>query len=213
MLVHRLVQAITRAQLSAEEAGQWEQAAAALVELAVPADPEPPAAWPAGAVLLPHARAVLDLTSGGMWQIARCLGFGGSYPAARDLSQLIADAYTEDAAYGPEHPETLAARRNLAGWTGRAGDAAGARDQYAALLPLRERVLGPEHPDTLRTRGNLARMTGEAGDAAGARDQLAALLPMLERVLGPDDPNTRSVRDYLNYWTRRTGRRRRPRVK
>jgi len=74
-------------------------------------------------------------------------------------------------------------------------------------------VLGPEHPDTLRTRGNLARMTGEAGDAAGARDQLAALLPMLERVLGPDDPNTRSVRDYLNYWTRRTGRRRRPRVK
>jgi hypothetical protein len=44
VLVHRLVQAITRAQLAAEEAGQWEQAAAALVELAVPADPELPAA-------------------------------------------------------------------------------------------------------------------------------------------------------------------------
>jgi hypothetical protein len=66
VLVHRLVQAITRAQLSAEEAGQWEQAAAALVELAVPADPDLPAAWPVCAVLLPHARAVLDLTSGGM---------------------------------------------------------------------------------------------------------------------------------------------------
>ena len=23
-------------------------------------------------------------------------------------------------------------------------------DQFAALLPVRERVLGPEHPDTLR---------------------------------------------------------------
>src|SRR6185437_13152082 len=111
VLVHRMVQAITRAQLTAEEAGQWEHTAAALVELAVPADPELPAAWPVGAVLLPHARAVLDLTSGGMWQIARYLGFSGSYPAARDLSQQIADAYTEDAAYGPEHPETLAARR------------------------------------------------------------------------------------------------------
>ena len=146
VLVHRMVQAITRAQLTGEETGQWEHAAAALVELVVPADPELPAAWPVGAVLLPHARAVLDLTSGGMWQIARYLGFSGSYPAARDLSRQIADAYTEDAAYGPEHPETLAARRNLAGWTGRAGDAAGARDQFAALLPVRERVLGPEHP-------------------------------------------------------------------
>ena len=39
VLVHRLVQAITRAQLTAEAAGQWEQAAAALVGAAVPADP------------------------------------------------------------------------------------------------------------------------------------------------------------------------------
>ena len=72
--------------------------------------------------------------------------------------------------------------------TGEAGDAAGARDQLAALLPIRERVLGPEHPDTLTTRNQLARWTGEAGDAAGARDQLAALLPIRERVLGPEHP-------------------------
>ncbi len=44
-----------------------------------------------------------------------------------------------------------------------AGDAAGARDQYAALLPVRERVQGAEHPDTLTTRANLAYWTGEAG--------------------------------------------------
>ena len=48
---------------------------------------------------------------------------------------------------GPEHPDTLAARGNLARWTGEAGDAAGARDQYAALLPVAERVSGPEHPE------------------------------------------------------------------
>ena len=95
VLVHRLVQAITRAQLPAEAAGQWEQAAAALVEAAVPADAELPAAWPACAVLLPHARAVLDLTSSGMWRIAQYLGYSGSYPAARDLFRLIADAHRE----------------------------------------------------------------------------------------------------------------------
>ena len=53
---------------------------------------------------------------------------------------------------GPEHPATLAARANLARWTGEAGDLAAARDLFAALLPVRERVLGPEHPDTLATR-------------------------------------------------------------
>ena len=78
---------------------------------------------------------------------------------------------------GPEHPDTLTARGNLARWTGEAGDAAGARDQFAALLPIVERVLGPEHPGTLITRDSLAYWTGEAGDAAAARDQFAALLP------------------------------------
>ncbi len=71
VLVHRLVQAVTRDQLPAGQASQWQQAAAALVEAAVPADPQLPAAWPACTVLLPHARAVLDLTSGGLWRIAQ----------------------------------------------------------------------------------------------------------------------------------------------
>ena len=60
---------------------------------------------------------------------------------------------------GAEHPATLTARANLARWTGEAGDAAGARDQFAALLPVRERVLGAEHPHTLNDRANLAYWT------------------------------------------------------
>jgi hypothetical protein len=80
---------------------------------------------------------------------------------------------------------------------------AGARDQYAALLPIEERVLGPEHPATLNDRGNLAYRAGEAGDAAGARDQYAALLPIEERVLGPEHPVTLIHRDNLAYFTRK----------
>ena len=134
VLVHRLVQAVTAHQMPAGLAGQWRQAAAALIEEAIPADTQLPVAWPVCALLLPHARAVLALTSGGMWRIADYLGYSGSYPAARDLFQLIADAYGEDDANGPEHEQTLAARSNLAYWTGEAGDAAGARDQFAALV-------------------------------------------------------------------------------
>jgi Tetratricopeptide repeat len=61
---------------------------------------------------------------------------------------------------GPEHPDTLTARRNLAKYTGQAGDAAGARDQFTVLLPVFERVLGPEHPETLAARRNCASWTG-----------------------------------------------------
>jgi len=68
---------------------------------------------------------------------------------------------------GPELPGALAARGNLARWTGEAGDAAGARDQYAVLLPIKERVLGPEHPDTLAARGNLAYWTRRADSQSG----------------------------------------------
>ena len=107
--VHRLVQAVTVDQMPAGLASQWRQAAAALIEAAIPDDTNLPGAWPVCAALLPHAQAVLDLTSGGMSRIARYLGASGSYPAARDLFQVIADARRNDNVHGPEHPETLAA--------------------------------------------------------------------------------------------------------
>jgi len=197
VLVHRLVQATTLAQVPAEVAGQWRQAAAALVEAAIPADTELPVAWPVCAGLLPHARAVLDPTSDGLWRIANYLGHSGHYLAARDQFQLITDAFTEHDGYGPEHRHTLAARGNLATWTAMTGDAAGARDQYAALLPMAKRAWGRRHPDTLAARANLARWTGEAGDAAGARHQYIALLPLQERALGPEHPDTLATRANL----------------
>jgi hypothetical protein len=197
VLVHRLVLAVTLAQMDSDADSQWEQAAAALVEAAIPADARLPTAWPVCAALLPHARAVLDLTSSGMWEIASYLGNSGSYPAARDLSQLIADAHMEADAYGPDHPDTRNARYDLAYWTGEAGDAAGARDQFAALLSTEEGVLGPDHPSTLITRHELARWTGEAGNAARARDLFAVLVPIEERVLGPEHPHTLTARHEL----------------
>jgi hypothetical protein len=205
VLVHRLVQHVTRDQLSADDAAAWEQAAAALVAAAVPADPQQPASWPACVVLLPHARALLSLSSAGIWNIARGIGHSGAYAAATGLFREIAAGLEDDPGYGPEHPNALGARAHLARWTGEAGDPAGARDQCAALLPVRQRVSGPEHPDTLADHANIATWTGQAGDPAGARDQYAALLPIFERVLGPDHPDTLGARAHLARWTGEAG--------
>ncbi|MFI9008856.1 tetratricopeptide repeat protein, partial [Actinosynnema sp. NPDC053489] len=53
---------------------------------------------------------------------------------------------------GPDHPDTLTTRGNLAFWRGRAGDPAGAAQATAELLTDHLRILGPDHPDTLTTR-------------------------------------------------------------
>jgi hypothetical protein len=125
-------------------------------------------------------------------------------PSASD-HQASANGDVSSYAAGPEHPGALATRSELAYSAGQAGDAFVARDQFAALLPVAERVLGPEHPDTLVNRHNLANFTGYAGDAAAARDQFAALLRIRERVFGGDSPDTLVARFNLAYWTGRAG--------
>jgi hypothetical protein len=105
----------------------------------------------------------------------------------------------------------LARQASDARSAGRAGDAAAARDQFAALLPVRERVSGPEHPSTLAVRHNLAYWTGKAGDATGALGQFAALLPVRERVSGPEQGNSPSAaaaapsRSHPPPWSRSPG--------
>ena len=201
--VHRLVQGITLDQLPPGEAAAWRRAAAAVIDAALPDDPDDPGCWPVFTTLLPHAQAALDPASGGMNKLASYLGASGSYAAALAVQRQVLQAREE--ALGTEHPGTLIARANLAHWTGAAGDAAGARDQFAALLPVRERISGAEHPDTLTGRGNLASWTGQAGDAAGARDQLAALLPVRERISGAEHPDTLTDRADLARWTGEAG--------
>ena len=201
--VHRLVQAVTLDQISAELAVEYQQAAAAVIEAAIPHDPRLPQSWPLFESLLPHAEAALAADSNGMVRIASYLAESGNCTAARDLQQRVVSA--RERVLGPNHRSTLGARAYLAHFTGKAGDAATARDQHAALLPATERLFGPEHPTTLITRGNLARWVGDTEDAAAARDQYAALLPATERVFGPEHPNTLNTRSNLAGFTGEAG--------
>jgi Tetratricopeptide repeat len=201
--VHRLVQAATADQIPAELASQWRQAAAALIDAAIPGDTNSPRAWPVCAALLPHAETALTDDSVGMTRIANYLGSSGSFAIARDLQQRVLDS--RERVFGPEHPNTLAARYDLAGWTGDAGDPATARDLLAELLSVEERVSGSEDPRTLAVRHELARWTAQAGDPATARDLLAELLPVEERVLAPEDPRTLTLRANLASSTQEAG--------
>ncbi|MFJ8536890.1 tetratricopeptide repeat protein [Streptomyces sp. NPDC093591] len=108
---------------------------------------------------------------------------------------------TRQSRLGPDHPDTLRARHNLASFRGEAGDPAGAAAAFMALLADRERALGPDHPHTLATRGELEYWCSEAGDQAGAITGFTQLLADQERVLGSDHPDTLITR-YNLAWCR-----------
>jgi hypothetical protein len=95
----------------------------------------------------------------------------GKIPADIDAVSADGEVTIEAAAApGSEHPGALAVRSELAYSIGKGGDAAAARDQFAALLPLCERVLGPEHAETLAVWYQLAHWTTLAGEAAATPD-------------------------------------------
>ncbi|AXG83138.1 Kinesin light chain 2 [Streptomyces paludis] len=106
----------------------------------------------------PDAHAVLFRTG-------RSIGENGQVTAAINHFQHL--AHTADQRLGPDHPDTLTARGNLASLRGVAGDAAGAAAAFQELLADCVRVLGADHPDTLTARNNLAhwrRQGGHPGD-------------------------------------------------
>ncbi|MEI2777295.1 MAG: tetratricopeptide repeat protein [Tetrasphaera sp.] len=113
---------------------------------------------------------------------------------------VIACAALPDAAaevLGPDHPNTLTSRNNLAGAYGSAGDLGRAIPLYTQTLTDSERVLGPDHPDTLTSRNNLAGAYRSAGDLGRAIPLYQATLTDSERVLGPDHPDTLTSRNNL----------------
>ncbi|WP_371503445.1 tetratricopeptide repeat protein [Kitasatospora sp. NBC_00374] len=138
-----------------------------------------------------------------LFRLGRSLGESGAVSAAVDYyTHLTA---TASQVLGPEHPDTLSTRNNVAIWRGEAGDVVGAVAALEELLADSVRILGPDHPDTLTTRNNLARWRGEAGDVVGAVAALEELLADRLRILGPDHPDTLTTRNNLARWRGHAG--------
>jgi len=103
---------------------------------------------------------------------------------------------------GPDHPDTLHSRNNLANAYREAGRRDEALTLHEQTLAAYERVLGPDHPDTLQSRNNLALAYRDAGRLDEAITLDEQTLAARERVLGPDHPDTLNSRYGLaaDYW-------------
>ncbi|MGW2698657.1 tetratricopeptide repeat protein [Streptomyces sp. NPDC001340] len=206
--IHQLIQRATRDTLSAQDHHQTVRAAGDALLKDWP-DPHLPLAQ----TLRANAQAVIHCAGDTLFSenkhhhllmhVGVSMSKAGQFAAAvRHFQDLVDRAR---ALLGPDHPETLDARDNLAANRGEAGDARGAMEALAELLTDRLRVQGPNHPDTLNTRSGLARWRGEAGDADGAAEAFAELLTDYLRVQGPDHPNTLNTRIGLARWRGQAG--------
>jgi uncharacterized protein YidB (DUF937 family) len=106
---------------------------------------------------------------------------------------------------GPDNPQTLLSREDVAHLTGQCGDSEEALRQLTELLPDMVRVLGADHPDVLEARFAVALWTGETGHSAEARRLFEGLLPDLGRILGSHHRIALIARASIARWTGECG--------
>ncbi|MFD0209624.1 tetratricopeptide repeat protein [Streptomyces hirsutus] len=216
LTVHRLVQTVARTPDTAAgrradphrtpeavEAARYR--ATVLLSGILPSEPRTNVTgWPLWRMLLPHIQALTDAadptqdsteTNSVIYHASLFMRGQGLIDQAIHYAERSADA--DARIHGPDHPDTLVSRDNLAGTYEAAGDLTRAIPLYEATLADRERVLGPDHPDTLTSRNNLAYAHQLAGDHTRALPLHKATLADRERVLDPDHPNTLVSRNNL----------------
>ncbi|MCG5213155.1 FxSxx-COOH system tetratricopeptide repeat protein [Streptosporangium sp. KLBMP 9127] len=186
--VHRLIQALLRAELPFEEQELYRHEVHLLLAGASLGDPNDAVAWPKYTELLPH------ITPAGVAQCndasVRLLGHNivyylyrsGSYQLSHSFLNAFLQKWTEDS--GADHLDVLIARRHLGSVLREMGDYAAAYEIDRANLDRMNEVLGPDHEQTLVLSQGLAADLRAKGDFQAARELDEELCLRHETVFG-----------------------------
>ncbi|MFG2899896.1 tetratricopeptide repeat protein [Streptomyces zaomyceticus] len=210
LTIHRLVQALARTpdpddpHRTADAIDQARDRATTYLGTVLPADEGDPATWPTWRALLPHADSLADhtvedtdtaatsviLNRAGLFLIDQ----GLPARAIRHLERALASG---ERTLGPDHPNTLASKNNVASAYWSAGDLGRALPLLEQALTTRMRVLGPNHVDTLTARSNLAAAYRSAGDLSRAIPLHEQTLTERMELLGSDHQDTLASQNHL----------------
>ena len=194
--VHRMVQAVTRAELDGDEP-RWASLALASIATAFPGNVSEPETWDDCESLLAHALACaghtgrlhLDsaVTVPLLDRVARyLLARGRLDSAAATMDQALALAEQlghEDLAY-------LSCRSTYGLLQLARGDYPAARAAGEEVYQARTRILGAKDPETLRAGRDLVEALYRQGDWTQAAELQDRLVEAFTAILGPDDLET-----------------------
>jgi tetratricopeptide (TPR) repeat protein len=194
--VHRLIQALLRDELTAEQQAAYRHEAHLIMAAAAPDNPDDVTAWPRYQDLLPHVNAeatkldqsrefkVRGLARG----VMRYLYQSGDYISALALTERFIEQWTRDS--GPDDENVLRGQRHLGNIQRLMGRYPEAYKLTEETLARSRAALGEEDPTTLSLRTGFGADLRANGRFAAARELDAESRPLLERNYGPKDPRT-----------------------
>lgn len=205
--VHRLVQAVTRDQLTDTQATEWVKRALSMIAAGAPPGlPEDYRSWPVYARLAPHIEVVTGYASTypalteKMLGILRDLGVylseSGQFNAACTIRERI--LAIAEAAYDPGHTQVAIALGNLGQVQVRLGDLAEARTNLELALAAFQEAYGPNHRQVAITLVNLGVLHWNLGELREARTSMERALAIYEAVSGPNHPDVDTAKCLVN---------------
>jgi tetratricopeptide (TPR) repeat protein len=208
LIVHRLVQDVTRDRLSGQPAagaGKPLETVLALLRADLPGQIwATPASWPRWRTLLSSVLVATghrtDATKGAdaAWLLTRAgiyLRRQGRYADALPLHQRALKIEAD--ALGPDHPN-VATDNNDIGWAlSGLGRAAEALPYHERALRIREAALGPDHSDVAADLNYVGQALLALGRAAEALPLQQRALRIREAALGPDHPYVAAAQGYV----------------
>jgi tetratricopeptide (TPR) repeat protein len=195
VLVHRLVQEITRSRIPAAVRPATVRIALDAVDALAPYNADDVRTWGVWAALAAHAGAVsrsgdaagvAQPTARLMNQLGLYLYSRGQFGAAEPL--LRRALAIDEQSYGRDHPNVALALNNLAGllWaTNRPGEA---EPLLRRALDIAERSYGPDHPNVAPALNNLAELLRATNRSGEAEPLYCRALDIYEHSDGPDHP-------------------------
>jgi tetratricopeptide (TPR) repeat protein len=182
--VHRLVQAVTRDQLTAEDRTHFVRAALLIIHSAFPVESDDVRTWPKCKILLPHALSVtehcrtLQLTIG---EAGNLYNRAGLYLSGRaeyaEAKAAFIDAWEiSTLVYGSDDPAVAESLNNLGNLLETLGALEGAQDMYERALKINETKFGNYHPAVASNLNNLGNVFKKLADQTG-------LVPLLDKTL------------------------------
>lgn len=151
--VHRLIQALLRADLGEEEQDRYRKVVHLLLAGAVPGDPNDEAKWPRYAELVQHiVPADVAVTHhpdvrNFALNMVRYLYMSGQHQTSRTFVESFLEQWTKDS--GPDDPHVIAAQALLGSVLRELGDYPRAYETDRLALERSRQVLGPNHERSL----------------------------------------------------------------
>jgi tetratricopeptide (TPR) repeat protein len=200
--VHRLVQAVTRDNLSLQDQRGWAEAAVKLLNDVFPADHiDNVQSWAECSNLLPHALAaagyaeqlvvVPEATGRLLNESGLYLRTRGEFAEARSALERALEI--DEQVFGKDHPEVAIGVNSLGLVLRDLGELQEAKKCFERALKIDEKVYGQDHPEVAIRVNNLGLVLRDLGELQEAKKCYERALKIDVKVYGKDHPTVATM--------------------